>query len=54
MGFPVVNYILGGTGDINYKLNIKEAIAVQFEKNGLFGIVAIPFLVYNFVRKVLS
>lgn len=52
--FPVVHYLLGGTGDINYKLNIKEAIEVQFKQNGLFGIVSIPFLVYNFVRKVLS
>lgn len=52
--FPVINYILGGTGDINYKLNIKEAIVVQFKQNGLFGIVSIPFLIYSFVRKVLS
>lgn len=52
--FPVVYYILGGTGDVNYKLNIKEAIVVNFKQNGLFGILGMPFLIYNFVRKVLS
>ncbi len=52
--FPIVNYMLGGTGDVNYKLNIKEAIEVQFTQNGLLGIVSIPFLIYNFVRRILS
>lgn len=49
--FPVVNYMLGGTGDINYKLNRMETIKVMFKQNGIFGLLSIPFIVYGAIRK---
>ncbi len=54
VNFPIVNYILGGTGDTNYSRNIKEAISVQFNQNKLQGIISLPMLFYHFFRKKLE
>jgi glycosyltransferase involved in cell wall biosynthesis len=49
---PVVYYSLGGTGDINYKLNTMETLKVVFKQMNIFGITAIPVILYKYLRKV--
>lgn len=51
---PVVYYSLGGTGDINYKLNSIETLQVVFRRAGVFGIVSLPITLYKYLRKVFS
>lgn len=51
---PIVNYSLGGAGDINHRLNTKEAIKVMFRQNGLLGIISLPFMIYNIVRRAIN
>jgi hypothetical protein len=52
--FPVVNYMLGGVGDINYRLNVLELIKVQVKQNKLLAIVSLPFLIYNLLKRAFN
>lgn len=49
---PIVNYSLGGTGDVNYKLNFKENLQVQFKQNNILGLISLPFLTYGFLKRM--
>jgi glycosyltransferase involved in cell wall biosynthesis len=49
---PIVFYSLGGAGDINYKLNTREAINVVFAQAGMLGILSLPIVIYKYLRKV--
>lgn len=48
---PLVRYLLGGVGDINYVLNTKEAIRVAFRCKGVLGFVSLPVLFYKYLKK---
>jgi glycosyltransferase involved in cell wall biosynthesis len=52
--FPIVNYMLGGTGDINYIDNIKEALFVQYKQNSILFLISLPILLFHFFRKYLT
>jgi len=52
--FPVVVYSLGGTGEQNYRLNHLETIDVMFKRNGIFGILSMPFIVYSLLKHIIK
>ncbi len=47
----IVYYSLGGTGDINYKLNTIETLKVVFAQASVFGVIALPITMYKYLRK---
>ncbi|MDH4944067.1 glycosyltransferase family 2 protein [Sulfurimonas sp. C5] len=52
--FPIVYYSLGGTGDMNYKLNTIESIKVVYGRNKLFASLSLPVIIYKYFKKVLN
>jgi glycosyltransferase involved in cell wall biosynthesis len=54
VNFPIIVYTLGGVGDVNYKLNHLETLQVMFKRNGLLGILSIPFIGYSLLNSLLK
>lgn len=52
--FPIVFYALGGTGDINYKLNTLESLKVVFTRNVFLGTLSLPVILFKYMKKVLK
>lgn len=52
LDFPIVNYRLGGVGDVCYKLNMIESLKVNFNQNVFIGLLSLPLLTYKFTRRI--
>ena len=50
--FPIVNYSLGGVGDVNYKLNMIESVKVNFKQNIFVGLLSLPLLVFKYICRM--